>query len=116
MMGYCGLDCGRCPIHRATVEENETKKLAMRIDIARICKERYGLSVQASDINDCDGCRSGKLFATCAKCEIRRCARERKLEACAFCGKFSCERLNLFAAGEPAARARLERLRMNGLT
>ena len=64
MMAYCGLDCRNCPIHLATLEQDKTRQQEMRISIARICKEKYGMDLRAEDIADCDGCRSntGRIF------------------------------------------------------
>ena len=111
MLAYCGLDCNGCPIHTATLERDELKKRTMRSDIARILKERYNMSLEADDVGDCDGCRSDRLFVTCAACEIRGCVREKKLASCAFCGQYACERLQGILREDPAARQRLETLK-----
>ncbi|RPH36279.1 DUF3795 domain-containing protein [bacterium] len=113
MLGYCGLDCNGCPIHLATLGNEDEKKRAMKIDIARLLKERYGLTMEADDIGDCDGCRSERLFATCAACEIRRCARVKELNSCADCAQFACEMLRKIFLEDTAARARLEALRIS---
>lgn len=111
LLGYCGLDCHGCPIHLATLESDEVKKHEMRKEIARICNERYGLSLAAHEINDCDGCQSSRLFVTCAQCEIRKCAMERGLASCAYCDRYACEKLKNMFDEEPRARQALERLR-----
>ena len=113
MVAYCGLQCRTCPIHVATREKNPSKQQTMRVEIARVCREQYGMDVAAQDITDCDGCRSltGKLFSGCAQCEIRKCARERQLTSCAFCVDYACERLLKHFETDPGARARLETMR-----
>lgn len=111
MIGYCGLDCRGCPIHVATVESNEMKRCEIRADVARFCRERYGLPYEAGDINDCDGCHSERLFVSCARCEIRKCAAERSLTSCAYCDQYACERLQSMFLEDPAAHRRLEVLR-----
>lgn len=111
LLGCCGLDCHGCPIHLATLESDEAKKHEMRSEIARICNECYGLALAAHDVNDCDGCRSSRLFVRCAQCDIRSCATERDLESCAFCDRYPCERLAKMLDEEPAARQGLEKLR-----
>ena len=110
-LGYCGLDCRTCPIHLATLEVEDEKKVLMRAEIARICRERYGLSLEANDVGDCDGCRSEKLFITCSSCQIRRCAMEKHVTSCAFCEQYACERLGGIFLEDPAARDRLEMIR-----
>jgi len=58
MIACCGLVCDSCRIHLATLEKDESKQRSMRIDIARICREQYGMNVAYEDITDCDGCRA----------------------------------------------------------
>lgn len=112
MIAYCGLACNTCPIHLATLEQDESKRLSMRTEIAKICTEQYGMSMQIQDVTDCDGCRTGaRLFSGCAKCEIRKCVVERMLESCAFCNDYGCEKLLKHFEADPSARTRLEKLR-----
>jgi hypothetical protein len=111
MLGYCGLDCSCCPIHLATLEADPRKQFSMRTDIARICRERYGLSLEAKDVGDCDGCRSENLFVTCSSCQIRQCVRGKHIASCAFCEEYACERLHVIFLEDPVARDRLETIR-----
>ncbi len=84
----------------------------MRSAIAEACFEHYGMKLLPEDVNDCDGCRVGKrLFSGCSACEIRKCAVERKVESCAYCGDFECEKLQKHLKIDPDARGRLEKLR-----
>ncbi len=115
MTAYCGLPCGTCPIHLATLEEDRSLQLSMRADIARIGAEQYGIPMRAEDITDCDGCRTGaRLFSGCAKCEIRKCAIERELESCGLCDDYACARLQKHFESDPSAKKRLEELRTHG--
>jgi hypothetical protein len=112
MTAYCGLACDTCPIHLATLEQDKSKQLSMRAEIAKICTEQYGMSIQIHDITDCDGCRAGgRLFSGCAKCEIRKCAMERAFESCAFCEEYVCDKLLKHFESDPSARTRLEEFR-----
>jgi hypothetical protein len=116
MIAYCGLDCDTCPIHFATLEQDEHKQQTMRAEIAQICTEQYGMNLQAQDITDCDGCRTGvRLFSGCASCVLRKCAMGKKLESCAFCDEYTCENLQKHFEMDLAARIRLEELRRNDL-
>ncbi len=116
MMAYCGLECVSCPIYLATYEKDSVRRQEMRISIARICREKYGMDLQAEDITDCDGCRSdtGRIFSGCLSCEIRKCAIERVLESCAYCTDYACDKLKDFFSRDPGAQANLERLRNAG--
>ncbi len=113
MIAYCGLNCSGCPIYLASLEQDVAAQQAMRISIARICSEQYGMKLQPHEINDCDGCRTttDRIFSTCRKCQIRKCAQERKLESCAYCADYACEHLVKIFADDPGAPTRLEELR-----
>jgi len=113
LVAYCGLDCGGCPIFLATRENDEERKRRMQADIAGVCREKYGMDIQAKDVGDCDGCRgnSGRVFAPCSTCAVRSCARAREYETCAACPEFVCAKLQHILADEPAARTRLEAIR-----
>jgi hypothetical protein len=112
-LAYCGLICQTCPIYLASRVEDKTEQEKLRIEIARICREEYGLNYDLKDITDCDGCRTetGKLFSACRKCKIRICARQKGYENCAFCPDYICEILEEFYAKEPSAKTNLDRIR-----
>lgn len=113
MIAYCGLNCDTCPIHLATLEQDKSSQQKMRVSIARLCFEQYGMKLQPEDINDCDGCRTdkGRLFSGCRNCEIRKCASQRNLESCAYCSEYICDILKEFLLHEPSAQTRLEEIR-----
>ena len=117
MISYCGLMCDGCPIYWATREKDKAKKEKMRVAIAQLCVEQYGLGFgleyTAKDITDCDGCRTkgGKLFSGSKNCQIRECAIQRELENCAYCSDFPCNKLKDIFATDPNAKTRLEVIR-----
>ena len=113
-LAYCGLVCQTCPIYLATREEDEEVRARMRAEIAQLCREQYGMAYEPEDITACDGCptEGGRLFPACKDCAIRKCARQRGLEICAYCDEYVCERLQAFFASEPAARMRLDEIRL----
>jgi hypothetical protein len=113
MIAYCGLSCEGCPIHLATLEQDISRQLEMRISITRLLAESYCMNLGPEDINDCDGCRAdtGRLFSGCLNCEIRKCAGQRNLDSCAFCGEYICDKLKEMFRHEPGAQIRLEELR-----
>jgi hypothetical protein len=112
MIAYCGLVCTNCPIYLATREKNKEIQAKMRAEIARICKELYGMNCKPEDINDCDGCltEDGRLFFSCKDCLIRKCARDKKLENCAHCAEYACEKLQAFFISDPNAATAKKRL------
>ena len=116
MIAYCGLLCDTCTIHLATLEPDTSKQAAMRIEIAGVCNEKYGMSLSPDDVTDCDGCRAdtGRIFSGCLTCEIRKCARQKDLESCAACSEYPCEILEKTFQEDPAAQGRLEAIRRTG--
>jgi len=112
VIAYCGLVCQGCPIYWVTREPVEAKKEKMKAEIVRICKEHYGYGEDFTieNVTDCDGCRTegGRLFSGCEKCEIRKCARKRELENCAYCDEYACEKLQQFFVNDPSAESRLD--------
>lgn len=113
LISYCGLVCDTCPIYLVTREEDPEIRLAKRSEIARQCREHYGLEYETKDITDCDGCRSesGRIFSGCVGCEIRRCAIKKTAETCAGCEDYPCSTLQAFFVKDPTARRRLDQLR-----
>jgi len=87
----------------------------MRAEIVRICKEHYGYGEEfkPENVTDCDGCKteSGRLFSGCEKCEIRKCARQKRLENCGYCSEYACEKLKQFFVNDPNAKTRLDVIR-----
>jgi hypothetical protein len=113
MISYCGLYCDTCPIHLATLETDKEMQRNKRFEIAKLCREQYGMDYNPDDITDCDGCRTenGRLFSGCKTCEIRKCAIEKRVENCAYCDEYACEKLKAFLVKEPIAETRLNELR-----
>jgi hypothetical protein len=113
MAAYCGLTCQGCPIYWATREDDPEKKRKMRVAIAQLGKEHYGVDMRPEEITDCDGCRSedDRLYPGCKKCEIRTCAKQRKVETCAHCPDYACEKLQKAFVSEPSSKIKLEVIR-----
>jgi hypothetical protein len=112
LIAYCGLDCRTCPIHLATIETEEARRVAMRVSIAITCTEHYGMQMTPTEVTDCDGCRShGRIFSGCANCKIRLCAFDRRVDTCASCAEFACEKLLLHFRADPGSESRLKQLR-----
>jgi hypothetical protein len=113
IISYCGLTCHKCAIHLAMGEKNDEKKHKMRIEIAQQIKKHYGQECKAEDVTDCDGCKTegGRLFSGSKKCEIRKCAKSKAIENCAYCDEYACEKLEKFFATDPEAKARLDEIK-----
>lgn len=85
----------------------------MRAEIANQCREHYGTRYKPEDITDCDGCKTEgeRLFSASKNCLVRKCARGKKLENCASCAEYVCEKLAAFFKTDPAAGDRLDAIR-----
>lgn len=113
IVAYCGLTCQTCPIYLATKQENKEERARMKAEIVKLCKGHYGINYKLEDITDCDGCQAeeDRLFSASKNCSIRKCAREKELENCAFCTEYACGKLEAFFKTDPTAKARLDALR-----
>lgn len=108
MLAYCGIDCAGCPALIATRTSDE----ALRRKTAAEWSKSFGHDFKPEDIN-CTGCSSdGAHIGYCdSMCEIRKCARGRRLESCAACADYGCATLAGFLAKAPEVKARLDALR-----
>ena len=113
MIAYCGLRCDTCPILQATRQTNDEKKYEMRAEIARQIKKHLGQDCKPEDVTDCDGCKavSGRLFSSCSKCVVRKCASQKGVETCAHCDEYACDKLEKLFSTEPGAKESLEEIR-----
>jgi hypothetical protein len=108
MIAYCGITCSNCEAYIATQKNDDV----LRAQAAKAWSEKFKREVKASDIN-CDGCPSDsqRIVQYCKICDIRKCAREKKLSSCAACSTYPCEKLSKFLAGAPEAKKTLEAIR-----
>ena len=90
-IAYCGLDCGRCEAHLATLRNDDE----LRRKVAALWSELNGVEIRPEHIN-CDGCRADgvKTYYCETLCPIRQCALGREVETCGDCGEMeTCEKL-----------------------
>ncbi len=108
LIAYCGLDCAVCPAFTAA----RTNDQALRVKTASEWSQQFNAAIKPEDIN-CSGCTStsGVVFQHCKVCEIRRCGQDRKIDNCALCADFGCDKLAGIHQAVPDARAALEAIR-----
>ncbi len=108
LLAYCGITCSECPAYVATQKNDD----ALRRQTAQKWSEQFKSDIKPADIN-CDGCPtdSQRLFNYCRVCEIRKCAREKRVQNCACCADYPCQKLSAFLAQVPEAKAALEEIR-----
>ena len=107
-IAYCGLICSDCPAFLATQENDDVE----RKRVAELWSKTYGGSIKPEDIN-CDGCvsTSERVFGHCRVCEIRKCGQSKKVQNCAYCAEYPCEKNKSFLKLVPDAQGVLEEVR-----
>ena len=86
---YCGLYCGACEVQLAYKRGVKSEELPIWEDIPEIFKNN--IPTGNTDEIKCFGCKTETVFGGCAKCRIRKCAKDKmKVEFCFECRKFPC--------------------------
>ncbi len=107
IIAYCGLACHECGAFLATQADDDKKRRA----VAEAWSKQFKIDIKPEDIN-CTGCRSNEtLFHHCAVCEIRKCGRQKKVDNCASCSEYACDKLKEFFRVAPDARKRLDKIK-----
>lgn len=99
---YCGLYCGACEILNLYRASEESGQVPLWDDLPGPLRDNIG----KADII-CRGCSSDTVFAGCAGCKVRECARERGVKACVECRDFPCQRVEALRALIPGVRGKL---------
>jgi hypothetical protein len=108
MIACCGLDCLKCEGYLATQADNDNQ----RAEVAKKWSTQYKADIKPEQIN-CDGCRAeGRKFFYCSNlCELRKCCLERKIENCALCEMYICDKLAKFFEIAPEPKEALEEIK-----
>lgn len=104
---YCGIYCGACSI----AMRGETGRAdALAACLGNLPREEFA----------CGGCKSDTVYAGCATCPLRRCAREKGVGHCVDCASYPCEpyrrwqSVAKFLPHSGEAAASLEAIRRDG--
>ena len=92
---YCGLYCGACELLVATREET----------LAALAEQR-GMSPEQLA---CCGCKTPHSSVYCQTCQIKQCAKGRRVEFCVECADYPCERLLTFQNDGKPHKAALQK-------
>lgn len=104
IVGVCGITCTECPAFIATKENDDSK----RRQVAEEWSKRYNHEIKPEQIN-CDGCLPGLgIHQQIHDCNIRKCGIEMKVQNCAHCVDYKCERLSRLLENVPDAERTLE--------
>lgn len=86
MIGYCGYNCYLCAARSNDI--NTRKKL---VDTWR---KYLGHQNYTPENVACKGCKSKSAKIADKQCKARPCAQEKKLESCAQCNEFPCQKMS----------------------
>ena len=109
LIGCCGINCAACPAMIATL----TDDAALRAKTAAGWSKSSDHHFRPEEIN-CAGCTTTTgphLTYYESTCEIRKCARSRKVENCALCPDYGCATIAAFQRDMPEAKTRLDAVR-----
>lgn len=107
LIGFCGVDCGECKEFIATQKNDAEMKKAVAEERSKL----LGVQLKPEDMS-CVGCAvaDGPHVSYCVACEIRSCGVQKKVQNCAYCLEYKCDKLKLFHDRSPKAKARLEEI------
>jgi hypothetical protein len=109
LVGICGLDCMKCPAFIAKKNNDDE----LRKKTADEWSKQFNQTITPESIN-CDGCMStGEHISYADICEIRKCGTEKKVESCAYCDDYACEKLDKWFKNVPDAKNTLDEIRKN---
>jgi len=108
LIAYCGINCAECPAYIATQKNDDEA----RKKVAEEWQKMFNPNIKTEDIN-CDSCTSqtSRHFSYCSECKIRKCGMEKKVENCAYCQEYACDKLNEFFKMVPNAQTTLDKIR-----
>lgn len=89
MRCFCGHDCSKCNTYLATVNDDDSLRLASRF----FYSSEFGVELDLGCIR-CSGGRSDDVFILCKDCPFVKCCRERKISSCKECSDYPCERIS----------------------
>ena len=109
MIAYCGIVCTECPAFIATQKDDDD----LRKQTAEFWSQQFNVDLKPDIINCKEGCLSDgdDIFGHCQVCEIRSCAKEKKVDNCAHCDEYACEKLSDFHERAPYAKTVLDEVR-----
>lgn len=88
---YCGHDCSRCRIFRATLSDDD----AERKTIAEFYKTEFKQEIPVERLN-CLSSRSDEIMEGCLQCPYMKCSKEKDLHTCSECSQYPCEMLSWY--------------------
>ena len=104
LIAYCGINCATCPLYKATLNNDITKKQELAIKWGQL----YNRSIDIRDM-ECCGCKTKKRFSLSDKCDIAYCNISRDIDTCTQCSLHSCDRIKQFYKWQKDNDTKVER-------
>ena len=107
LIAYCGLDCGKCEAHIATLNDDDE----LRKKVSKEWSELNGVEITPEMIN-CQGCRTNgvKTVYCDSLCQIRQWAMKRNMETCGSCSEMdTCNKVAMVIGNNAEALANLRK-------
>ena len=89
MIGYCGYSCHKCAARSEDPAERQRLVDGWR--------KFFGHEHYTAENVRCDGCLSDGRVAD-QECQARPCARQKRVESCAQCDEFACDKVKALMA------------------
>ncbi len=88
-IAYCGYDCEKCPVHKATKNKD--------LDFLKQIVITPGITYLEQTLENlgCLGCLDkNTVNFMCSSCLIRNCNINKSINNCGYCEEFPCDKLN----------------------
>jgi hypothetical protein len=88
LLGKCGNNCGKCPLHITNLQSKEDKQ-----QVAAGLSRYINWNPTPEKLKQCHGCQNTnpEAFLYIKGCRVRKCAQQYNLSTCAQCSAFPCE-------------------------
>ncbi len=86
ILSRCGFRCDLCPAYNPNIKSFDDKK-----EVSEKWQKYFGFYLPPEKVG-CDGCINNDATLD-TECQVRPCVNEKKLENCAYCEDFGCEKL-----------------------
>jgi len=112
LIGACGVYCGACGDYLAYVNDDKELRRKAAAEINR----QLNMNLAPEEVR-CLGCwgEIHTAWAASLRCDVRRCAEEKRMLSCALCDRFPCEKLDRRVDKKNKHMGNLSRIKEIGL-
>ncbi|MCL2517960.1 MAG: DUF3795 domain-containing protein [Oscillospiraceae bacterium] len=88
---YCGHDCSKCLVFRATLADDNDMREASK----KFYETNLGREITIEKINCLSG-RSDEIMELCRECPFIKCCGDKNLHGCSDCAEYPCPTLEWY--------------------